>query len=171
MLWVLTWIGRIKFTNILPTHFETLNILHMASMDFFDSDMYNRTNTGVHFDGKGGNIYLRLRGRSNTIYATQVGCSRGCSGSQKVGARKIVRCHFQVPFLKFRSQFKSQLKILQGATFFEPKLWMINRLHVPGMFSFMYRYKWSRFVCTNVNVYIVLLFFISISSSKTKRFI
>ena len=37
--------------------------------------MYNRTNTGVHFDGKGGNIYLRLRGRSNTIYATQVGCS------------------------------------------------------------------------------------------------
>jgi hypothetical protein len=35
--------------------------------------------------------------------------NRGCSGSQKVGARKIARCHFQ----------KS------GANFFEPKLWMI----------------------------------------------
>ena len=48
---------------------------------------------------------------------------RGCSGSQKIGARKIARCHFQVPFLKVRSQFRSQLKkILQGANFFEPKL-------------------------------------------------
>jgi hypothetical protein len=71
-----------------------LSTYNMASMDFFDSDMYNRTNTGVHFDGKGGNIYLRLRGRSNTIYATQVDCSRGCSGSQKVGARKIVKVSF-----------------------------------------------------------------------------
>jgi hypothetical protein len=33
------------------------------------------------------------------------------------------------------------------------------------MFSFMH--KWSGFVCTNVNVCIVLLFFISISLSKT----
>jgi hypothetical protein len=76
---------------------------------------------------------------------------RGCSGSQKVGARKIARC-----------QFRSQLKILQGANFFEPKLWMIACTTT----SFMY--KWSGFVCTNVNVCIVLLFFISISSPKTK---
>jgi len=47
---------------------------------------------------------------------------RGCSGSQKVGARKIAMCHFQVPVLKVRSQFRSQLKFLQGANFFEPKL-------------------------------------------------
>jgi hypothetical protein len=85
------------------------------------------------------------------------GC-RDCSGSQKVGARKIARC-----------QFRSQLKILQGANFFEPKLWMIACTTTSFMFSFMY--KWSGFVCTNVNVGIVLLFFISISSSKTKRFI
>ena len=48
--------------------------------------------------------------------------SRGCSGSQKVGARKIARCHFRMPVLKVRSQFRSQLKNLQGANFFEPKL-------------------------------------------------
>jgi hypothetical protein len=30
-----------------------------------------------------------------------------------------------VPVLKVRSQLRSQLKILQGANFFEPKLWMI----------------------------------------------
>ena len=67
---------------------------------------------------------------------------RGCSGSQKVGASKIARCHFQEPVKNFtRSQF------------FEPKLWW---LHVPGMFSFMY--KWSRFVCTNVNVYCTSVF-------------
>jgi hypothetical protein len=50
-----------------------------------------------------------------------VDTDRGCSGSQKVGARKIARCHFQVPVLKVRSQ----LKFLQGANFFEPKQWMI----------------------------------------------
>ena len=87
---------------------------------------------------------------------------RGCSGSQKVGARKIARCHFQVPVLKVRSQFRSQLKFLQGANFFEPKQWIIACTTT----SFMY--KWSGFVCTNVNVCIVLLFFISISSLKQK---
>jgi hypothetical protein len=51
--------------------------------------------------------------------------------------------------------------------FFEPKLWW---LHVPGMFSFMY--KWSRFVCTNVNVCIVLLFFKNMAPENgTWRFI
>jgi hypothetical protein len=48
--------------------------------------------------------------------------SRGCSGSQKVGARKIARCHFQVPVLKVRSQFRSQIKILQSFCF-----WWWNR--------------------------------------------
>ena len=94
---------------------------------------------------------------------------RGCSGTQKVGARKIARCHFKVPVLKVRGQFRSQLTFLQGANFFEPKQWMIACTTTSFMFSFMY--KWSGFVCTNVNVCIVLLFFISISSSKTKRFI
>ena len=71
----------------------------------------------------------------------------------------------QVPVLKVRSQ----LKFLQGANFFEPKQWMIACTTTSFMFSFMY--KWSGFVCTNVNVCIVLLFFISISSSKTKIYI
>ena len=48
----------------------------------------------------------------------------------------------QVPVLKARSQ----LKFLQRANFFEPKLWMIAFTTT----SFMY--KWSGFVCTNVNV-------------------
>ena len=82
-----------------------------------------------------------------------VDTDRGCSGSQKVGARKIARCHFQVPVLKVRSQFRSQLKFLQGANFFEPKQWIIACTTT----SFMY--KWSGFVCTNVNVCIVLLKF------------
>ena len=70
-----------------------------------------------------------------------VDTDRGCSGSKKVGARKIARCHFQVPVLKVRSQFRSQLKFLQGANFFEPKQWMIAYTTTSSMFSFMY--KWS----------------------------
>jgi hypothetical protein len=37
----------------------------MASMSYFDSDMSNF----------GGNLYLRVRARSHTIYRAQVGCS------------------------------------------------------------------------------------------------
>jgi hypothetical protein len=33
------------------------------------------TNTVVHFDEKGGNLYLRLWARSQTIYVAHVGCS------------------------------------------------------------------------------------------------
>jgi len=43
----------------------------MASMDFFDTDMYNSTNTTVYFDGKDGNLYLRLRTMSHTIYSAK----------------------------------------------------------------------------------------------------
>ena len=39
----------------------------MASMNYFD--------TVVHFDGKWGNLCLRLHARSHTIYVMQVGCS------------------------------------------------------------------------------------------------
>jgi hypothetical protein len=64
--------------------------------------------------------------------------------------------NFQVPVLKVRSQFRSQLKFLQGANFFKPKQWMIACTTTSFVFSFMY--KWSGFVCTNVNVCIVLLY-------------
>ena len=47
----------------------------MASMNYTDSNMTNSTNMVVHFGGKGGNLHLRWRARSHTIYATQVGCS------------------------------------------------------------------------------------------------
>ena len=46
----------------------------MASMNYFHSDMSNSTNTIVHFDGKGGHLYLRLQARSQIIYAAQAGC-------------------------------------------------------------------------------------------------
>jgi hypothetical protein len=39
-------------------------------MIYFDSDMSKSTNTLVYFDWKiGGNLYLRLRKMSHTIYA------------------------------------------------------------------------------------------------------
>ena len=41
----------------------------MASMHYFDSDMSNSTNAVVYFDGKDGNLYLRLQTMSHTIYA------------------------------------------------------------------------------------------------------
>jgi hypothetical protein len=44
----------------------------MASMNYFDSDMYNSTNTVVYFDEKDGNLYLRLRAMSHTIYAATI---------------------------------------------------------------------------------------------------
>ena len=40
-------------------------------MNYFDSDMYNSTNTVVYFDGKDGNLYLRLRTMLHTIYAAK----------------------------------------------------------------------------------------------------
>jgi len=43
----------------------------MASMNYFDSDMYNSTNTVVCFDGKDGNLFLRMRGMSHTIYVAK----------------------------------------------------------------------------------------------------
>jgi hypothetical protein len=41
---------QIKFTNILSTHAKTQHILD--SMNHFDSDMSNSTNTVVYFDRK-----------------------------------------------------------------------------------------------------------------------
>ena len=40
----------------------------MASMNYFDSDMYNSINTVAYFDWKDDNLYLRLRAMSHTIY-------------------------------------------------------------------------------------------------------
>jgi len=45
----------------------------MASMNNFDSDMSNSTNTVLYFNEKGDS--LRLQARLHTIYMTQVGCS------------------------------------------------------------------------------------------------
>ena len=44
-----------------------LNIL--ASMIYFDSDMSKSKHTVVYFDWKDGNLYLRLRKMSHTLYA------------------------------------------------------------------------------------------------------
>jgi hypothetical protein len=44
----------------------------MASMNYFDSDMYNSTNTVVYFDEEDGNLYLCLRAMSHTIYAATI---------------------------------------------------------------------------------------------------
>jgi len=40
-------------------------------MNYLDSDMSNSTNTIVYFDGKDGNLYLRLQTMSHTIYAAK----------------------------------------------------------------------------------------------------
>ena len=43
----------------------------MASVNYFDSDMSKSTNTVLYFDGKDGNLYLRLRTMSHKIYAAK----------------------------------------------------------------------------------------------------
>ena len=59
------------FTNIQPINGKTHNTVWLPRTN---SDMSKSTNTVVHIDGKGGNLYLRLRARSHTIYAAHVGC-------------------------------------------------------------------------------------------------
>jgi hypothetical protein len=63
-------------------------------------------------------LLLTFTWKRDHIYFTDAGAALA---PKKVGARKFARCHFQVPVLKVRSQ----LKFLQGANFFRPKLWMI----------------------------------------------
>ena len=43
----------------------------MASMNYFDSGMYNSTNTVEYIDGKDNNSYLLLWAMSHTIYAAK----------------------------------------------------------------------------------------------------
>ena len=63
--------GKI-FTNILSINGKTSNTVWLPRTN---SDMSNSTNTVVHIDGKGGNLYLRLRARAHTIFVAQAGCS------------------------------------------------------------------------------------------------
>jgi hypothetical protein len=63
----------ITFTNILPTHAKTHNIVWLPH--YFDTNVSNSTNTIVHFDFKDDNKYLLLSAWSHTIHAAQVGCS------------------------------------------------------------------------------------------------
>ena len=44
----------------------------MASMNYFLFDLSYSTNTIIHFDGENGNIYLRLRASTYTVYEAQV---------------------------------------------------------------------------------------------------
>jgi hypothetical protein len=46
-------------------------ILVFYPENYFDSDMYNSTYTVICFDGKDGNLYLRLRTMLHTIYAAK----------------------------------------------------------------------------------------------------
>ena len=41
---------------------------HSGSMNYFDSDMSNNSNTVVYFDGKDGNLYFCLRTMSHTSH-------------------------------------------------------------------------------------------------------
>jgi hypothetical protein len=43
----------------------------MASMNYYDSDIYNSANTELYLDVKDGNLYLRLRAMSHTIYTAK----------------------------------------------------------------------------------------------------
>jgi hypothetical protein len=44
----------------------------LSSMNYFDSDMSNSTNTGVYFDGKDSNLYLRLWAATKIFQVTDV---------------------------------------------------------------------------------------------------
>jgi hypothetical protein len=72
------WIYRIKYgTNycwqiILFCNGQRVIVCwNLTSMNYVDSDMSNSTNTVVYFDWKDGNLYLRLRTMSHTIYAAK----------------------------------------------------------------------------------------------------
>ena len=56
--------ARKIITNILLTHVKTQSTV--ASINYFNSDIYNSTNTVVYFNGKDGNLYSRAM--SHTIY-------------------------------------------------------------------------------------------------------
>ena len=43
----------------------------MLKLNYFDSDMSKGTNMVVYFERKDGNLYLRLRTMSHTIYAAK----------------------------------------------------------------------------------------------------
>ena len=47
----------------------------MTSMNYFDADMSNSTNTVVHIAEKGGKLYLHLLAKWHTMYAEQEDCS------------------------------------------------------------------------------------------------
>jgi hypothetical protein len=59
VLWVLTLGGRIL--GLYPERILVNSQHSMDSMNYFDSDMSNSTNTVVHFDEKSGNLCPRLR--------------------------------------------------------------------------------------------------------------
>jgi len=50
---------------------SNISILARAVANYFDSDMYNSTDTVVCFDGKDDNLYLRLLAMSHIIYAAK----------------------------------------------------------------------------------------------------
>ena len=43
----------------------------MLKLNYFDSDMFKGTNMVEYFERKDGNLYLRLRTMSHTIYAAK----------------------------------------------------------------------------------------------------
>jgi 5-formaminoimidazole-4-carboxamide-1-beta-D-ribofuranosyl 5'-monophosphate synthetase len=45
--------------------------IDVLQLYYFDSDMSNNTNTVVYCDEKDGNLYLRFRTMSHTIYAAK----------------------------------------------------------------------------------------------------
>ena len=60
-------VARKLITNNLLTHVKTQSTV--AAINYFNSDIYNSTNTVVYFNGKDGNLYLRAM--SHTIYTAK----------------------------------------------------------------------------------------------------
>ena len=103
----------------------------------FQSQTENSSYQGFVFVKKSTYLLLGMRIDQEYVFCLIRGCS------QKVGARKIAKCHFQVPVLKVRSQFRSQLKNFYKEPIFSNWNWMIActwhvQFHVQMLMSVLY---------------------------------
>jgi hypothetical protein len=76
--------------------------------------MYNSTNTVVYFDGKDGNLYLRLRAMSHTIYAAKF---EQMITHQYMLLRRIFTFELRIAYINYG--YKSNNKITELRTIFQ----------------------------------------------------
>jgi hypothetical protein len=87
MLKNLSYIRHLKIPKCIKTSLRLMSTMEVGE----DTKLYNTVKEGKEHYCAGFFLFVCVGDP-----AVKRG-GRGCSGSQKVGARKIARCHFQVP--------------------------------------------------------------------------